>query len=327
MSNSLYFRFPDWAALPGMKFSFSILNPSTHLECHSLDFFSSTQHQSWNINTPSCCNYFEMANSRYEYVKKFERESILLPQTHIVIRVDGRGFHKFSDYYNFEKPNDAKALEVINLAAKRLMETMPDIIMAYGDSDEYSFLLRKECDLFERREFKLITTFSSTFSCFYQYYWAKINPDKPLDIERLPTFDARAVVYPNDENVMDYFRWRQVDCHINNLYNTTFWTLVCKGGLTTKEAENRLIGTLSADKNEILFSEFNINYNTEPEIYKKGTTYVREYIDFPLAKYQEAPTKETLSRLVKRTKKTQIREYHCDIIKEKFWNERPYLLN
>lgn len=31
-----------------------------------------------------------MANSRYEYVKKFEKENYLLPDTYIVIRVDGR---------------------------------------------------------------------------------------------------------------------------------------------------------------------------------------------------------------------------------------------
>lgn len=96
-----------------------------------------------------------MANSRYEYVKLFERENILLPETHLVIRVDGRGFHKFSDYYDFEKPNDEKALKVINMSARQMMVAFPDITLAYGDSDEYSFLLKKDCELFERREFKL----------------------------------------------------------------------------------------------------------------------------------------------------------------------------
>lgn len=267
-----------------------------------------------------------MANSRFEYVKTFERENILLPQTHIVIRVDGRGFHKFSDLYKFDKPNDVKALQVINSAARKVMESMPDVILAYGDSDEYSFLLRKDCELFERREFKLITTFASTFSAYYQFYWSLINPDKPLDIGRLPTFDARAVVYPNDANVMDYFRWRQVDCHINNLYNTTFWNLVIRGNLTTKEAENRLIGTLSSDKNEILFKEFGINYNNEPEMFKKGTIFVRELVDFPINKYLENPTPDNLTRLIKRTKKSSIGEYHCDLIHDKFWTDRPYLL-
>lgn len=31
-----------------------------------------------------------------------------------------------------------------------------------------------------------------------------------------------------------------VSGHINNLYNTVFWALVQKGGLTTTEAEDRL---------------------------------------------------------------------------------------
>ena len=35
-------------------------------------------------------------------------------------------------------------------------------------------------------------------------------------------------------------------------------------------------GTLSADKNEILFSRFGINYNNEPEIYKKGSVIFRD---------------------------------------------------
>jgi tRNA(His) guanylyltransferase len=70
--------------------------------------------------------------------------------------------------------------------------------------------------------------------------------------------------------------WRQVDCHINNLYNTAFWSLIQLGGLDNKEAEKTLAGTLASDKNEILFSRFGINYNNEPEIYKKGSVVFRD---------------------------------------------------
>jgi hypothetical protein len=31
---------------------------------------------------------------RYEYVKAFEQADLLLPNTWIVVRIDGRGFHK-----------------------------------------------------------------------------------------------------------------------------------------------------------------------------------------------------------------------------------------
>lgn len=39
-------------------------------------------------------------------------------------------------------------------------------------------------------------------------------------------------------------------------------------------------GTLAADKNEILFSRFGINYNNEPDIYKKGSILFRN-VSFP----------------------------------------------
>lgn len=79
--------------------------------------------------------------------------------------------------------------------------------------------------------------------------------------------------------------------HINNLYNTTFWALIQNGGMDAKDAEKELAvrlipvrersrltlqGSLAADKNEILFSRFQINYNNEPEIYKKGSVVFRD---------------------------------------------------
>ena len=105
--------------------------------------------------------------------------------------------------------------------------------------------------------------------------------------------------------------------HINNLYNTTFWTLVQQGGMTTKEAEEALKvqsftskrlsgqhgptgltmteqGTVSSDKNEILFSRFGINYNNEPEMYKKGSIVFRNVslsfrISIPLCLFIHRP--------------------------------------
>ena len=37
-----------------------------------------------------------MANTRFEYVKAFENPVTLLSNTYIVVRIDGRGFHKYA---------------------------------------------------------------------------------------------------------------------------------------------------------------------------------------------------------------------------------------
>lgn len=47
-----------------------------------------------------------MANSRFEYVREFELDDRILPNCWIVVRIDGKGFHKFTDKHEFDKPND-----------------------------------------------------------------------------------------------------------------------------------------------------------------------------------------------------------------------------
>ncbi|KZF22032.1 tRNAHis guanylyltransferase [Xylona heveae TC161] len=288
-----------------------------------------------------------MANSKYEYVRNFEQPDPLLPNTWLVVRIDGRGFHKLSAKYGFEKPNDRRAIDLMNAAAASVMKDLPDIVIAYGVSDEYSFVFHKSCTLFERRESKLVTTVVSTFTSYYVHLWSSYFTNVPLSAP-MPSFDGRAVMYPTDHNLRDYLSWRQVDCHINNLYNTTFWALILLGGMGATEAEKELMGTYSSDKNEILFSRFKINYNNEPEIYKKGSVVIRDYelvepkkstaaVDSPGMAEQESSDAERgisaqLSKTQqekerKRREKARITVQHIDIIKDEFWQRRPWLLS
>ncbi|KAF4125174.1 tRNA(His) guanylyltransferase [Geosmithia morbida] len=204
--------------------------------------------------------------------------------------------------YNFEKPNDRRALDLMNTAAKAVVADLPDITLAYGVSDEYS---------------KLITTVVSTFTANYVHSWPTHFPDTPLT-SPLPTFDGRAVCYPTVQNLRDYLSWRQADCHINNLYNTAFWSLIQLGGIGNKEAEKTLAGTLAADKNEIMFSRFGINYNREPEMYKKGSVIFRDPV-------RQSKTQTENDR--KRRAKARILVDHLDIIKDDFWDRRPWILS
>ncbi len=49
--------------------------------------------------------------------------------------------NRFSNKYLFEKPNDRRALDLMNAAAKAVMNELPDIVVGYGVSDEYRFVL------------------------------------------------------------------------------------------------------------------------------------------------------------------------------------------
>ena len=114
-----------------------------------------------------------MALSRFEYVKKFERSHELLRGCWIVVRLDGKGFHKFSDKHNFIKPNDKRCLDLMSQCAKVVMKEFHEVFMAYGQSDEYSFVLRKNTNLYSRRSSKINTNIVSLFASSFVFIpWA-----------------------------------------------------------------------------------------------------------------------------------------------------------
>ena len=243
----------------------------------------------------------------------------------------------------------------MNAAAIQVMNILVDLIMAYGVSDEYSFVFHKSTNLFERRASKLVSTIVSTFTAVYIHLWSRFLPEIELVSTFLPTFDGRAVCYPSLGNLRDYLSWRQVDCechchlfwmdtdfpmgHINNLYNTTFWALVQQGKMTNAAAENLLKRTAAADKNEILFARFNINYNNEPEMFRKGSVVFRDYEledtqahfdDAEKASEADMPQAVSKSQVEKSRKakaKAKVVVEHIDIIKVDFWERRPWILS
>lgn len=174
-----------------------------------------------------------MAKSKYEYVKDYETSGVCLPGCWIVVRIDGRGFTNFAEKHNFEKPNDMRAIGLMNAAAKGVMEEFPDIVLAYGQSDEYSFVIKKSSTIFNRRTNKIVSVICSAFTALYVMNWPKFFGTEP--ILSPPHFDSRVVLYPSDHTLKDYMSWRQADAHINNLYNTCFWNLVQKKKLTPQE--------------------------------------------------------------------------------------------
>jgi len=214
-----------------------------------------------------------MAGSKYEYVRAFEQPDALLPSTYIVIRVDGHAFTKFTAEHGWAKPTDARGVCLMSAAALDVLREWGDVVFAYGQSDEYSFLLPPRAGVFGRRAAKLATGVASLFAAAFVLHWPRYFPGVPL--QRAPSFDGRCVCYPRAAHVADYFRWRQVDTHINALYNECFWALVQRGGCTPAQAHERLKGTLSDAKHELLHGTFGTNFAALPAAFKRGTTLMR----------------------------------------------------
>ena len=257
-----------------------------------------------------------MAKSKYEYTRKFESPVSLLPEAWIVIRIDGHAFHKFTLHHEFSKPNDIRGLDLMNQAAKRVMQEYDDVLCCYGQSDEFSFVFKKSTTLWGRRESKLVSNTVSLFTASYCILWRDFFDS---DLKSTPSFDGRAILYPNEKTLRDYISWRQVDCHINNLYNTCFWTLLKDQtkNLNQNQVQNILKDTDSAAKNELLFSNYGINYSKIDSIYRKGSFLYRDQVQ------ETHVSKHTGQECIR--KKWVVKVSHEDLISNEFWEKSMIL--
>ncbi|CUV04141.1 unnamed protein product [Cryptosporidium hominis] len=295
-----------------------------------------------------------MACSKYEYIKTYEQPSRIIKNCWFVVRIDGHSFHEFTKDHEFHKPNDKRGLDLMSRCAENVMKSLGDIVISYGQSDEFSFVFRRKTDLWSRKNDKILTHVVSLFTSSFIFFWGSFFPGKKLLYP--PTFDGRIIMYPTDEDIRTYLSWRQADCHINNLYNTCFWSLVSINKLNEREATEKLKFTDSSYKNELLFKEFGINYNNISPQFRKGTTIYKarpkekksrdEYLllknkDILLLDKCKEATIETDHRDYTELDKPSnpiwkiddemviincIYKCHCDIIQDKFWHENDHLL-
>lgn len=239
--------------------------------------------------------------SNFAYLKSFQRKNNILPHTWLVARLDGKGFHRFTEVHNFMKPNEDRALKLMSASAKNVMAHFPTILLAYGHSDEYSFVIKRYGHR-EKEGYSLISRIVSIFSSTFVKFWSEYFEKQDLLLK--PSFDARLVFYPTNSALRDYLSWRQADCHINNMYNTCFWNLVNSKNMSRLEAQEYLKGTFSEDKLRILKDECGIDYSQDTPLHRKGTSLIS----------QSGDDDNTCSTTYE------------DLIGDQFWVQRPWLL-
>jgi tRNA(His) guanylyltransferase len=108
--------------------------------------------------------------------------------------MDGKNFHKFTDAHNFEKPNDIRCLNLMSHAASIVMKEFNEIVLAYGQSDEFSFIFHRSTKVYNRRAAKILTNVNSLFTSSFVFNWNQWFGDEKLKYP--PSFDARIVLYP-----------------------------------------------------------------------------------------------------------------------------------
>ncbi|MGL4422617.1 MAG: tRNA(His) guanylyltransferase Thg1 family protein, partial [Gemmataceae bacterium] len=186
----------------------------------------------------------------------------VLPGLYMVARLDGRGFTRLTKkVHSFEVPFDNQFHEYMMDTTEHLMaSTGFHFLFGYTESDEISLLFRLQEDSFGRKLRKLNSILAGEAS-------AKFS----LLLGSIACFDCRISQLPNQQLVVDYFRWRGEDAHRNSLNAHCHYTLL-KQGHTANQATRFLAGLSVADKNELLFQS-GTNFNELPAWQKRGSGF------------------------------------------------------
>ncbi len=214
----------------------------------------------------------------------------VLPGMYMVARIDGRSFSRLTkEVHAFEAPFDVRFRDHMVETVKHLMCCGFTVPYGYTESDEISLLFAYGEDAFSRKHRK------------YNSILASEAAAKFTSLLGAPAaFDCRLCELPNQELVVDYFRWRQADAHRNALNAHCYWRLR-QDNFSQQTATQKLEHMSTADKNELLFG-YGINFNDLPAWQKRGIGF-----------YWTSTSKEGFNPLTGEKTVTQRRQITADM--------------
>ncbi|MEP6536667.1 MAG: tRNA(His) guanylyltransferase Thg1 family protein [Bryobacteraceae bacterium] len=179
---------------------------------------------------------------------------LFLPRrSYVVIRIDGRAFHSFTAA--LERPYCRPLADALDQAAIYLCREMIGCRFAYGQSDEYSFLLtdfeKSDAPLwFDGNVQKIVSVSASLFTAAFQ---------RSFPTEKIAAFDARVMIISQRSEVENYFLWRQLDATANSLNMLA----------SAHYGHDELLQKSTAEKHELLHAK-GLNWAKQPADFKRG---------------------------------------------------------
>jgi len=207
-------------------------------------------------------------------MKDYERvsDARLPPRIPLIIRVDGRAFHTLTK--GMPRPWDDRLVMAMTGMAAAMCRELDGCKFAYVQSDEASFLLTdwdryQTQGWFKYRVQKIVSMASAIATDEFGRLYRVLYRGTKFE-ERRPRFDARVATYPTHE-VVNYMIWRQQDATRNSIQ------MLAQSKFSHKQCHGKNTGQLQ----EMLHSEFGINWNDTPTHLKRGTAiYKREEPDY-----------------------------------------------
>jgi len=203
-----------------------------------------------------------MNQSLGDRIKSYEAAQTsprFLPMVPVVARLDGKNFSKFTK--GLQKPFDEGFSELMVRVTKALVAETHAVV-GYTQSDEISLIYLNEAPKSEiwmaGRVFKMTSLLASLATSYF-------NADIPKLVSSktgvLAMFDCRVFQVPNKQEAINTLIWREADGVRNSI------SMLAQSQFSHK----CLQGKNTAQMQDMLKLEKNINWNDMPAAFKRGT--------------------------------------------------------
>lgn len=196
------------------------------------------------------------------YEDRFKNK--LMRRTVTIIRLDGKGFSKYTSA--LEKPFDKAFSDDMDATTIFLCKNIQGAKFGYTQSDEITIVLSDFDELESQAWFdysvQKITSIAASIAT------AKFNELRKFrdPSANLAFFDARVFQVPTLDEMVNTIIWRQQDCTRNSI------SMAASAYFPHKFLEKKS----SDEKQELLFTEKNINWNDYLPKFKRGSV-IRKY--------------------------------------------------
>jgi tRNA(His) 5'-end guanylyltransferase len=187
----------------------------------------------------------------------------------VIVRIDGKGFSKFTKSIKAKKPFDEFFSNTMSIALKAAAEKIEGCVFGYTQSDEMTFVIKNDQSLestpwFGNRTQKITSVVSSLVTAHFNkrmISWYEGNVP-------LAYFDARTFVVPSWQEAINCLVWRQNDATKNSISSACYYDIAEKIG--KKTARKKMHGLNQKQQQELLFQETGLNWNNYKTKFKRG---------------------------------------------------------
>lgn len=226
--------------------------------------------------------YSDDLGDRMKAYEKVYTIAKLDPEAFVCVRLDGRGFSKFTKGMN--RPYDLTMSNLMMNTTKEIM-TKSNAKVAYTQSDEITLIFDKPT-YFDGKIQKTCSVLAAQTTAIFNYHLSQIE-EYGYRTEMFPHFDARAFSLPSASEAANSVIWRMQDARKNSISMAA----------STHFSHKKLQGKSSGERIDML-AEIGIPYDAYPDFFKNGTFYYKKLVvvTIPDEIWQKIPVNKRVNR-------------------------------